>query len=75
VDLQIRDLLTVQQAAEYLGVSRFKLARLIADGELTTFTTPLDRRRKLVKQGDLDALKERVQPSKSGEGRAHKVAA
>ncbi len=54
--------LTVQQAAEYLKVSRFKMARLIRDGEVPTFTTPLDRRRRLVRRSDLDALKTRMVP-------------
>ncbi len=57
------EMLTVQEAAEYLGVSRFKLARLIRDGELVTYTTPLDRRQRLLRLSDLDALKERYEPA------------
>ncbi len=57
------EMMTVQEAAGYLGVSRFKLARLIRDGELTTYTTPLDRRQRLVRRRDLDALKGRYEPS------------
>ncbi len=54
--------LTVQEAAEYLGASRFKVARLIADGHLNTFTTPLDKRRRLVSRIDLDRLMVSVIP-------------
>lgn len=56
------DFLTVQEAAEYLGASRFKVARLIGDGLLDTFTTPLDKRRRLVRREDLDRLMGAVIP-------------
>ncbi len=55
--MDLSDVMTVQEAATYLGVSRFKLARLIRDGELRAYVTPLDKRRRLIKRADLDALK------------------
>ena len=59
-------LMTVKEAADYLGVSRFKMARLIRDGEIATFVTPLDRRRKLIRRTDLDELRVRVRPAPEG---------
>jgi len=67
-EMDTETVMGVQEAAEYLRVSRFKMARLIRDGEVPTFTTPLDRRRKLVRRSDLDALKTRIVP---GEGPAY----
>ena len=45
------------QAADYLGVSRPTIKRLISEGELSYTASPLDRRVKLVKIVDLDRLK------------------
>ncbi len=53
-------ILTSQEAAAYLGVSRFKGARLIREGDLPT---PLDGRTPLVRREDLDALKTRHTPA------------
>ncbi len=61
--MDLSDVMTVQDAADYLGVSRFKLARLIRDGELRAYVTPLDKRRRLIKRADLDALKNSVRPT------------
>lgn len=74
------ELLTVQEGATYLGVSRFKLSRLIADGVVRSFITPLDRRRRLVRKADLDELRTRpmlieVEPTRKDRAAAHKVAA
>jgi len=49
--------LSVQEAAEDLGVSRFTVWRLIRDGELTAYQSSVDRRRKLVRRVEIDALK------------------
>jgi excisionase family DNA binding protein len=51
------------QAAEYLGVSRPTIKRLISEGELTTTPSPLDRRVKLVKRADLDRLRSAPRPA------------
>ncbi len=52
------DLLTVEEAARYLGVSRHKVGRLIRSGDLLPHTSPLDRRRRLVLRSHLDRLRE-----------------
>ncbi len=54
--------LTVQQAAEHTVVSRYKIGRLIRSGELPVYTTPFDRRRRLVHLEDLDDLRSQVVP-------------
>ena len=54
--------LTLSAAAEALDVSRFKVSRLIRDGELQAFVSPLDRRQRLVRRGELEALKRRLIP-------------
>jgi hypothetical protein len=39
-----------------LGISKPKMAQLIRDGVLATVTSPLDRRVKLVRVADVEAL-------------------
>ena len=51
------DYLPLEQAAEYLGVSRPKLTRLVREGAISYSTSPLDKRLKLFRRFDLDALK------------------
>jgi excisionase family DNA binding protein len=51
------DLMTLTAAAEALKVSRFKISRLIRDGDLQAFVSPLDRRLRLVRRADVEALK------------------
>jgi excisionase family DNA binding protein len=45
------------EAAKYLGVSRVKLSQLARDGVLPFVTSPLDKRVKLFKRSELNALK------------------
>ena len=66
------DFVTLVEAAEELGVSRFKVSRLIRDGELRAYVSPLNRKQKLVRRGDLEGLKEPVELST---GKAAPVAA
>ena len=62
----IAEFLTVRQAAEYLGVSRNKIWRLLRDGRLEAYRNPRDDRVKLVRR---EALEELRQPQKlSAEG-------
>jgi len=49
--------LPLEKAAEYLGVSRPKLNRLVRDGALSYVTSPLDKRKKLFRRSDLEELK------------------
>jgi excisionase family DNA binding protein len=51
------EFVTMTEAQEILGVSRFKIWQLVRDGELETFEYPLDRRQKLIRRSDLDALR------------------
>jgi len=52
------DLLTVEAAARFLGVSRHKVGRLIRSGDLVPYVDPLDRRRRLVLRRHLDRLRQ-----------------
>jgi excisionase family DNA binding protein len=55
-----KDYLTVQEAAEVLGVTRFTVSRLVREGVLASYVSPLNRRQKLVKRDDIEALREPV---------------
>lgn len=59
------DTMTVAEAQRELGVSKSKMARLIADGVLHAEPDPLDKRYKLVARVEVEALKAR---SIRGEG-------
>jgi excisionase family DNA binding protein len=48
---------TMTEAQEILGVSRFKIWQLVREGKLETFASELDRRQKLVRRSDLDAFR------------------
>lgn len=48
--------LTLQEAAELIGVSRFKLWRLVRDGKLVAHLSERDRRERLVRRGDVEEL-------------------
>jgi hypothetical protein len=54
--------LPLLRAAEYVGVSRVKLAQLAKEGVIPYVTSPLDKRVKLFKRGDLDLLKNGPRP-------------
>lgn len=51
-----KDLLTLSEAAELLGVSRMKMSRMVKTKVITTQNDPLDERVKLVKRDDVLAL-------------------
>jgi excisionase family DNA binding protein len=48
--------LTINQAADRLGVDRRRIRALIAAGSLKTVANPLDRRAKLLRREDVDQL-------------------
>jgi hypothetical protein len=50
------ELITATQARQLLGVSKPKLAQLIREGVLPVVTSPLDKRVKLVRASDVEAL-------------------
>jgi excisionase family DNA binding protein len=51
-------MLTLGEAAEFLGVSRKKMWSLVKEKVISPHTSPLDRRKKLFKKSDLEKLKE-----------------
>ena len=61
--------MTLTEAAEALGVSRFKVSRLVRDGLLQAFVSPLDRRQRLVRRGDVEELKQAVVPVEEDPGK------
>lgn len=52
--------LTINQAAEHLGVSRHKIRRLIKGGKLNSIKDWYDARNRLIKVEEIDLLKERI---------------
>ena len=50
--------LSINEAKEYLGISRTALWRLLKKGILATFSDPLDRRKRLIRRDDLDKLRQ-----------------
>lgn len=56
--------LTVNQAREELGLTKPVMARLIREGMLHTEPHPFDKRMKLIKRSEVDALKARSQSIK-----------
>lgn len=54
-----QDTMTVAEAQRELGVSKAKMARLIADGVLHAEPDPLDKRFKLIARADVAVLKAR----------------
>ena len=52
-----KDLITVKEARELLRANAMKMAQLIRDGYLRYYTTPMDRRLKLVSRADVERLK------------------
>ena len=51
----------LSEAAALLGVSRFKMSRLVASGKVSTTEDPLDERVKLVDRDAILALRVRDQ--------------
>jgi excisionase family DNA binding protein len=58
--MSTNEFLDVEQAAELLGVTRFTISRLIRAGELPTYVSPLNRRKKLLRREDVEALRQPV---------------
>jgi excisionase family DNA binding protein len=50
------DFLTLQQAADLMGVHRITVWRLVRAGKLRTYRSQANRRVKLVKRADVEAL-------------------
>ncbi len=58
--------LPLERAAEYLGVSKTKMWQLVRAGELDAYQDPRDKRKKLLKQADLDRWRQPQKVSRSG---------
>lgn len=58
--------MTLTEAQEMLGISRFKMAQLVREGRVTLYQNELDRREKLVRVADLEPLRQprRLEPAK-----------
>lgn len=47
---------STEEAAEYLGVTRWTVQRMVKRGELAAYSSPFDRRFSFYKGEDLDAI-------------------
>lgn len=65
---------TMREAQEILGVSNFTMWQLVKRGELIAYQSGADRRKKLVRRADLEALRA-PRPIDAGEDGAKKAAA
>lgn len=50
------DFITLTEARHILGVSRMKVWRLVKEETLTAIANPLDKRQKLVRRSQVEAL-------------------
>jgi excisionase family DNA binding protein len=73
--MSTNEFLDVEQAAELLGVTRFTISRLIRAGELTAYVSPLNRRKKLLRRNDVEALRQPVPVELEGTKKAAAAAA
>ena len=71
------EFVTLGEAQEILGVSNFTIWQMVKDGRLATFRSDVDRRKKLVRRSDLDALRtpKPVEPSTQAANGSKKAAA
>lgn len=66
---------TMTEAQELLGVSRFKIWQLVKEGKLPAYQSELDRRQKLIRRSDIEALRGARRPVASTTGKAAALAA
>ncbi|MDP9357790.1 MAG: helix-turn-helix domain-containing protein [Chloroflexota bacterium] len=55
--MEDEEFVSMREAQEILGVSNFTIWRMVRDGELPAYQSRTDRRKKLVRRSDLDALR------------------
>ena len=58
------EFVTMREAQDILGVSNFTVWQMVKDGRLRAFRSEVDRRKKLIRRADLEAL----MAPKSGQG-------
>jgi excisionase family DNA binding protein len=51
------EFVTMSEAQEMLGVSNFTIWRMVKDGRLTAYPSQIDRRKKLIRRSDIEALR------------------
>ncbi len=51
------EFVTMREAQDILGVSKFTIWRLVKDGKLTAYQSDIDRRQKLIRRDDLERIK------------------
>jgi len=56
MQIDTNEYVTMTEAQEILGVSRFKIWQLVKEGRLQTFRSDLDRREKLIRRSDLETI-------------------
>jgi excisionase family DNA binding protein len=56
--------MTAGEARLYLGITKTKLAKMIADGDLPAIINPLNKRVKLVRRADVDRLASLPRPKR-----------
>jgi len=62
---QTPDYYTVQEAAEALGVTRYRIWTMLKRGELEAMTSPIDRRVKLIERSEIERLSRFVKSKKA----------
>lgn len=69
------DTLGVAEAAQYLGISHYKITKFIKSGVLKAYKDLSDERHKLIKVSDLDWLKRRLESPLSEEEKGSNISA
>jgi excisionase family DNA binding protein len=60
------EFVTMREAQELLGVSSFTVWRMVKDGRLPAFPSKIDRRKKLIRRADIEALRRPDVPTADG---------
>jgi excisionase family DNA binding protein len=63
------DYVTMTEAQEMLGVSRFKIWQLVKEGKLQAYQSELDRRQKLIRRQDVVAIRFARRPIDSSDAK------
>ncbi len=58
---------TMKEAQEILGISNYTMWKMVKDGRVKAYQSGVDRRRKLIRKSDLEAIK-RARPIEEMQG-------